>query len=207
VVGNDVIDLNDPETAAHAAHPRFDARVFSAVERERMLAANDPIRMRWILWAAKESAYKAARRADRNVIFSPSCFEVRLDHSLRGFVDVSRHRFAVHVEVSRGCIHAVASGVPWDSDELAYGIGHSGDADPSTRVRSLAIGSLAQRLGLPEVDLSVRRIGRLPELCINGEASEHALSLSHHGRFVAWACAVHPRAPENPVAPRAGVRH
>ena len=158
MVGNDVVDLGDPETAAHAVHLRFDERVFSDCEREQMLCADDSVRMRWILWAAKESAYKAARRVDPKVIFSPSCFEVRLDGHLRGSVEVSHHSFEVRVEIRGDCIHAVASKNPWDSIGLAHGIGRSGDADPSARVRSLAIGDLAHRLGVRDVDFSINQI-------------------------------------------------
>ena len=207
MVGNDVVDLSDPETAASAAHPRFDARVFSDGEREQMLCADDSVRMRWILWAAKESAYKAVRRVDPNMIFSPSCFEVRLDRRLRGSVKVSHHSFDVRVEVRGDCIHAVASENPWDPSGLAYGIGRSGDADPSARVRSLAIRDLAQRFGVRGADLSVRRTRRLPELWFEGEPTEHALSLSHHGRFVAWACAVHRSASAELIASCAGAPH
>jgi phosphopantetheinyl transferase (holo-ACP synthase) len=207
MVGNDVVDLGDPETAADAAHPRFDERVFSADEREQMVLSDDPLRMRWILWAAKESAYKAARRVDPKTVFSPSCFHVRLDDQLHGTVVVSHYSFEVRVDVHGDCIHAVASEKVRDSRELAYGLGRSGDSDPSARVRSLAIGSLAERLGVRGSDLSVRRIARLPQLCVDGQPTDHALSLSHHGRFVAWACMVEPKATEDLIVPSAGAEH
>jgi phosphopantetheinyl transferase (holo-ACP synthase) len=56
LVGNDVVDLRDPENQPEAIHPRFDDRVFTWAERARILAAGSPHRMRWVLWAAKESA-------------------------------------------------------------------------------------------------------------------------------------------------------
>ena len=56
MVGNDVVDLRDPESAAETLHPRFDKRVFSVREREAMAESRDAARLRWKFWAAKESA-------------------------------------------------------------------------------------------------------------------------------------------------------
>ena len=78
MVGNDVVDLADAEAAPGACHSRFDTRVFGERERRQLEMADDPQRMRWILWAAKESAYKAARRCEPRVIFSPARAPVRL---------------------------------------------------------------------------------------------------------------------------------
>ena len=77
MLGNDVVDLRDPET--HTRHPSFDARVFTETERRSLDASPDPHAMRQMLWAAKESAYKAARRRDPRVVFSPIRFETVLD--------------------------------------------------------------------------------------------------------------------------------
>ena len=64
MIGNDVVDLGDAEVQPGATHPRFDARVFAREEREALRASGAPNRLRWILWAAKEAAYKAARKLD-----------------------------------------------------------------------------------------------------------------------------------------------
>ena len=77
MVGNDVIDLGDPETRAGSCHARFDARVFDDDERALLLASADPTRRRWVLWAAKEAAFKVARKLDGATVFSPRRFVVR----------------------------------------------------------------------------------------------------------------------------------
>ena len=45
MIGNDVVDLSDPESAPAALHPRFDARAFCEAERERLAASRDPGRL------------------------------------------------------------------------------------------------------------------------------------------------------------------
>ena len=86
MIGNDVVDLRDPETRPGAQHARFDARVFAASERLALERSRDAGRLRWILWAAKESAFKAARRCDPATVFAPSHFVVELGEGLRGRV-------------------------------------------------------------------------------------------------------------------------
>ena len=63
MLGNDIVDLADPETSWGGQHPRFDQRVFTSCERAALLRSPDPQRTRWVLWAVKESAFKGARRA------------------------------------------------------------------------------------------------------------------------------------------------
>ncbi len=71
MIGNDIVDLADPETSCGACHPRFDHRVFAPAELELLATTRSHVRMRWILWSAKEAAYKAARQACATTVFSP----------------------------------------------------------------------------------------------------------------------------------------
>src|SRR4029453_11561642 len=71
-----VVDFAASEARAGAAHPRFDARVFACSEREALLRSDAPPGLPWILWAAKEAAYKAVKRADPATVFSPRRFVV-----------------------------------------------------------------------------------------------------------------------------------
>src|SRR5262245_4667090 len=77
-IGNDVVDLGDPEALPGGPHPRFPSRVCNEQELCRIYAATDPMRMLWTHWAAKESAFKAMRKADPAVAFLPRSFRVEL---------------------------------------------------------------------------------------------------------------------------------
>ena len=69
MVGNDIVDLRDPQSRSESLHPRFDTRVFSERERRIIGEAADSERVRWKLWAAKEAAYKLMRKMamDKNM--------------------------------------------------------------------------------------------------------------------------------------------
>ena len=57
MIGNDVVDLRDPDADPWRLHARFDERVFHPSERALIAASPQPGRTRWVLWALKESAY------------------------------------------------------------------------------------------------------------------------------------------------------
>jgi hypothetical protein len=186
MVGNDVVDLGDGEVLA-PRHPRFDERVFCPRERALLAASDGRERLRWILWAAKEAAYKLARKRDPRTVFSPPRFSVSLGERLRGRVAHAGALFEVAVRAERDLVHAVASDGSSPGERLLCGAAAAADLrDPSASVRDLAIRGVAAQLGVPEEDLCVERSARIPRLRARGRALD--LSLSHHGRFVAFAC-------------------
>jgi hypothetical protein len=187
MVGNDVVDLADPEVRGGPGHPRFDARVFSRAERCAIGASGVPNRLRWMLWAAKEAAYKLARKRDPLVIFSPRRFVVRLDASLHGEVSWDGGRCAVSLGVEGDAVHAVAT--DGDALRLTSAVASAGATlDASDAARALAVRRLARRLDARPETLRIGRRGRIPTLEIGGVPAGVDLSLSHHGRFVAFAC-------------------
>lgn len=182
MLGNDVVDLRE---AARPRHPGFDARVFGAEERRRIQAAPG---LRWAFWAAKEAAYKRARRADPGVVFSPVRFEVTIGADGRGRVRHAGKAWAVRVERSAERIHAVAADTADGTERARAGVASLRDgADPSAAVRRLALRELAPALGVAPDALRIERRERVPWLYVEDGRPAMPLSLSHHGRFIAWA--------------------
>jgi hypothetical protein len=194
-LGNDVVDLGDPEARLDGLHPRFAERVFTPAEREALAASADRQLLHWSLWAAKESAYKALARACPRTVFAPRAFEVDLPALPGGGAAVAgrvRHggrSFALEVSLRGDALHAVAwdeaggfsgGGVPpWD---VAIADGEAGAA-----VRRLAARAIGPTLGPPHEP--PRIVGR-PPIAVGATGSlDVVVSLSHHGRFVAFAAA------------------
>ena len=71
MVGNDIVDLFDPDAQPRSFRPGFDERVFAAEERRAIEQDPNPLARRWAHWAAKEAAYKLARQIDETFVFSP----------------------------------------------------------------------------------------------------------------------------------------
>lgn len=197
------MDLRDPENQPQAIHPRFDDRVFTWTERARILAASSPHRMRWALWAAKESAYKVARKLDARVVFSPRAFRVRIPggetESPDPYLAEVSHplaRFHVCLEGTEEWVHAVASlsgaGVAranWQLRSLGREAARRiPGAEASARARKLARSAIASALSAVPSDIVIAAAARrIPRVTWRGQRLAVDLSFSHHGRFVACA--------------------
>lgn len=189
MVGNDVVDLADREAAEGATHPRFDARVFSQAEQRTLRASGSPSRLRWMLWAAKEAAYKLTKKVEPGSIFAPSRFDVHLEGSMHGRVLHEGRELALVLCADGHAVHAIAAERATDFDHIVSAFLPARRPDESSReVRELAARTLAQRMGVPARAVRIERRGRIPRLEVRGHAAAFDLSLSHHGRFVAFAC-------------------
>lgn len=193
-VGNDIVDLGDPETRLGGLNPRWGERVFGAAEREALDASPSRHRLHWALWAAKESAYKARKRLDPETVFSPVEFEIELSSlpTTGAGVAVGRavHRgdvFGLEVHVEGASLHAVATSSGEAGARFLWKMDES-RGDPGTAARRLATDTIASSLGIDPDELFIVR--RPPVATFRDRRGEIGLSLSHHGRFVAFACAL-----------------
>ncbi|HEX9885423.1 MAG TPA: 4'-phosphopantetheinyl transferase superfamily protein [Longimicrobiales bacterium] len=214
-VGNDVVDLDDPRCQGKAADARFLQRIFTREERERIQEAGDPDHSLWVQWAAKEAAFKVVskvlgtppsfRHTDFRVEFSEEGLgAVAYGELLIPFDDIPT--FAsdrIHVLAWSGS-RSVAEG------ELEIGIAVLDPDEPSPEarlsererasvhstasawVRVHAREHAARLLGAEEGGLEIvcdpGPSGRVPpRLLAGGEPIPVDVTLSHHGRFVAWA--------------------
>ncbi len=197
MVGNDVVDLRDRSVAKGPRHPRFDARVFAPSEHRALRGNAEANPLRWAFWAAKEAAYKVAKKLDDATVWSPVRFVVHLDHSGAGHVEHEGRDIPVRVETDAERVHAVASDAEASLARVRARVATlpAPDADPSAAVRALACEDLAGVLDRRAELLEIARRGRIPVLRIAGEDAPLDLSLSHHGRFVAWATELVCRSP------------
>jgi hypothetical protein len=191
-LGNDVVDLGDPEVRLDGLHPRFAERVFTLAERGALEASAERPVLHWALWAAKESAYKALARACPRTVFSPRGFEVELPAPPGDGVPAAgrvRHGGrSLALEVSRrgDALHAVA----WDdADDDPGGATPQWqvavtDGEPGAAARRLAARAVGVMLPGHE---PIRIVGRPPAAVGATGPLDLVLSLSHHGRFVAFA--------------------
>ena len=197
LVGNVVVDMRATESQPEALHPRFDARVFSAGEREALGASGSPHSLRWSLWAAKESSYKVAKKLDSAVRFLPRDFLVRRIAKEWALVIHETGSFDVRLERTDEWVHAVATLTAARAVSTAHPISggierlETPGADASRSVRELACAALASRMDLPPGQVRIAAERGIPVAIWRNRRLLVDLSLSHHGRFVAWTCGEH----------------
>lgn len=188
MVGNDIVDLQDPEAQPRSRHPRFDRRVFTDDELRQIEESRCPNRKRWLLWGCKESAFKLVKRRDPTVVFSPRAFEVGVDCSQTARVSHRGESVSLVITRHGDAIHAVAT---WEQQNHLRIISEVGTtvSDPSCAVRRLARHRLARAFCCTPAEIEFTSgPGRIPVLRVGGRESMGFISLSHHGRFVAFAC-------------------
>jgi len=188
MVGNDVVDLCDWEAQPESRHQRFDRRVFTTEEHRLIEASRDSNQMRWTLWACKESAYKLVKRQDPSIPLSPKAFEVTMVLPETAQVRHQGRVVCVEINLYGDAIHAVATWNRKDATRLVSAVGKTA-SNPSGAVRELARRRLARVLARTPGDIEIiSGANRIPELRIDGSSSRGFISLSHHGRFVAFSC-------------------
>jgi len=206
MLGNDVVDLRDPDTRPETFRPRFDERVFAPLERRAIERDADPHARRWAHWAAKEAAYKLAKQVDAGFIFSPSKLVARFSTAAEQTGDRVERRGTLELPSAIGPmiqelelrsfetterVHVLAQPAGADWEAVVSAVEPLDQAeDPSAAVRRLVISRIAQDLGVPADRIGIGRRGRIPTVEIDGSESTMAISLSHHGGWVACAMAL-----------------
>jgi phosphopantetheinyl transferase (holo-ACP synthase) len=214
-VGNDVVDLLDPRTRGKHEDRRFVDRVLSPTERALLVAAPDPRLELWSLWAAKEAAYKVVSKVSgAPPVFAHAAFAVSWagDASVPRTGTVHFGGFVVPVSVSTpgAWVHATAVSGP-EAVAPAWAVAQVAQAATGALLASLSAAeanavhsssSAAVRLGARRalarlLSVEERRLeivcdpgvtGRRPPRVLQDGRPAHAdVSLSHHGRWLAWA--------------------
>ena len=211
MIGNDVVDLRDPDARPETFRPRFDERVFSPDERRAIAHDAVPIARRWAHWGAKEAAYKLAKQIDSTFVFSPARlvanFSSHEGGSNRARGGLERRGYLELPPISMGPsgngimtlelrsfetfeqVHVVAApaGSDWGAIDLAVREIDPLTEDPSAAVRALAIRETSRILGVTEERLTIGRDDRIPTVRFDGLRTSLCLSLSHHGRWISYA--------------------
>ena len=179
-VGNDVVDLTDPQIVEHHRRARFIERVCAPEEVPR---ATGDERALWSLFAAKEAAYKALVKLGVPVGFAHRALVVDDGWRAVSFGDV---RLALHVEGDEAHVHAVA----WTGARPTWAVART-RREPSSAARALLV-DLLRRAGAEDVRVVRDPLpgswdGYGPPRLVSGEGD---VSLSHDRGFVACAAAL-----------------
>ncbi len=199
-VGNDVVDLAEPENIGKSDDERFCRRVFNPRELSSITGSERPDSILWALWAAKEAAYKALSRYDPSVCSVPKRYPVIIDtgafppdaFSLQGSVTTPLGRMPVQIFIAGEMLHVIAAETPEALARVVFRVERlaADSDDPSLFGRKILLDEVARRLCCSIDDLSVAREEQgagAPFLLFRDNRLPVEISLSHDGRFVAFA--------------------
>ncbi len=206
-VGNDIVDLAEAENIGKSADRRFCRRVFHDEELAMIAASARPDGILWAIWAAKEAAYKAVSRADPSVCSIPKGYPVFIESrsgqtlsdfregiaaSLDGHVKTPRGDLFIQISIADNSVYAIAAQTVAELKRIVSRVERMDPAkdDPSVFVRKILLEAAASRLGCNKDDLSVaneKRRPHAPFILLRGNRLQAEISLTHDGRFVAFA--------------------
>jgi len=198
-VGNDIVDLAAPGNLGKSGDVRFLDRVFTVEEQAFIAGSARPDALLWALWAAKEAAYKALSRGNPAVCSIPRQYRVVPDKGhaagtaalLTGKVITPGGELALRVALTADWVHALAAGSEAALDRLCRRLEDlDGAGDPPAFVRKVLLREIARFLGCAACDLSVIKDPGgpgAPRVLFRGRVLAAEVSLSHDGRFAAFA--------------------
>jgi phosphopantetheinyl transferase (holo-ACP synthase) len=197
------VDLKEPENTRKNRDLRFLKKILTAAEIDFVQNAENPDTALWSLWSCKETAYKVIKKKCVDAAFLPRRWTVILKKSeaacLDGEVKISDAE-AVYVRLFSHFryVHCVGADHPADLDRLVCKVKvlpekeNEKRIDPSLFARKCLALSIADFFRLNLRDIKINRVQdkselQPPHVYISGKKSDIDISLSHDGRFVAYA--------------------
>ncbi len=199
--GNDVValgNINAERTVQHRFYSKFstpaEQEIYSGSALSAALSFGQFI---WLLWSAKEAAYKYWKRLYPQLTFAPVKFTVnnvsielsKAQPAYTGRVKFQDEYLYFQSSVTGHYIHTVVdakehfSFTHWGILKIEY---HHYEAQ-SAAARLFALRKLSSLLKLTGLKVIRHPLG-YPELWLNNEALPVPLSLSHDGFFTAFSC-------------------
>jgi hypothetical protein len=189
------------------------ARVFSFAEQAAIRESAHADALLWAFWAAREAAYKAVSKAAPGISSAPGrypaamvfCYRGNRPESGTGQVSTPAGVVPVRIVFSAEWVHCVAwAGFPenlranYFDANIIYGIQEiASDRRPvwvreSAAARNAATERISEALNMNPDDIRIRREpgpqgSGPPRVYIKDEKTPMDISLSHDGRFAAYA--------------------
>lgn len=205
MIGNDIVDLTDPQARSKSRDIPFVDRVFTPDERQLIRSNSNSDRVLWSLWAGKETGYKAVRRQYPSVSSAPRRYEVQLpctDGHVPGSGTVHTPCGPVSIRfcITDDYVHCIGAATDEEVDTIVWTVRKMPRTQPSSDgesnfVREMAKRSISVWLGEQPEAIDILRPeedhGLAPPVVqIEKRTSAINLSMSHDGRFAACAFSV-----------------
>ena len=109
-LGNDIVSLKQAGIQNKSRHSRFLDRVFTSSEQSAIANSSNPDAILWMMWAAKEAAYKVISKIQPLPIFAHKKFEViEFTQDIQNFVSIlikfTNIRFSGFAQIREDYVH------------------------------------------------------------------------------------------------------
>ena len=199
-VGNDVVDLREPANSGKSKNSRFLKKILTDTEIEFIENTERPEAALWSFWACKEAAYKVKKKSFPDIPFIPRRWHVVFNKLQSEYSDgevIIPGKGSVYIRLFSNiqyvhCVgadsFAVLNKLIWSVEALP----EEKEINPSLFLRDRLGEKLAHHFFLNFHDIKIRRTKKngefqQPRVYVGGKETDIDISLSHDGRFVAYA--------------------
>jgi phosphopantetheinyl transferase (holo-ACP synthase) len=177
LIGNDLVDLRQAAADSNWQRKGYLSKICTPREQQMILDASVPAVMLWLIWTMKEASYKIQNRMTGVRNYQPaglSCSNLKLKgNTATGQVTCGQDLFLTRSEISDQLVHSTAVLRMEDFEDLRL---HYLDYAKSY-TETFNLSSANYRLSSTP--------SGLPEMTSTLTGKSHAVSVSHHGRYLA----------------------
>lgn len=185
MIGNDVVDLN-LAFQTNWRRKGYLQKLFNPSEQEIILNSPEPDEDLWMFWAMKEATYKAhQRRFHLPRCYNPIKFSCRIQKRSRiavyGNVSVGEFLYYTKTSVKADHLHCISSALrKWNiTKQVLTG---------KENITSVFLKNYCELKNFPKNKIRIIKDRNfIPHLSLENQILEESFSLSHHGRFSAYA--------------------
>ena len=187
MIGNDIIDVSYTRRNSDWERKGFLDKVFTLTEQNDIAGSIDPFTTVWRLWSMKESVYKLQLRSKSKRSFCPSIISCKLLDDTKGIVSYDRVEYGTTTKLYNDYIFSFAT-----HNDYA-GVNH-GIIKYDTKLPEDYYTFIKSELALNldckrnEIIIIKNEMG-IPEIYRGNIKQDASLSITHHGRFLAWSLA------------------
>lgn len=186
MIGTDIVDLKQAAKDSNWKRPRFLEKVFTPEEQLLIFSSLHKDQMVWRLWSMKEAAYKAYVRECKNVFFNPKRLECQLDLDNEGIVCVNNKSYEIISVMTTEYIHSVARKIGTECLEIYLFRLSAFNQSDVTRAKIKSYIAHATGKEMSSFEIKKTKLG-VPNIFVNNKQIFEALSISHHGKYGAFA--------------------
>ena len=190
MIGFDLVDLILAKGSKHQNDPRFIRKIFSEEEQNIFAAQLNDSTIRWVMWAMKESVYKAIPKEIQQD-FNPKKFILKhfseKENYLEGQVEYNGLVFYCRCEMKNNMLWSIALKDPMNFNQVKFDILqlNSESIDLARQVLNEAIHLFLDSIGIGNYRLRHLDSGK-PVIANSNDIREN-ISLSHHGHYAGFA--------------------
>jgi phosphopantetheinyl transferase (holo-ACP synthase) len=194
------VDLREPANAGKSRNSRFLKKILTNAEIEFVQNAKNPDATLWSYWACKETAYKVIKKSCLDAAFLPRRWTAVFNKTQSKYSDgeviiPEKGKVYVCLFSNSQYVHCVGADSLAALDKLIWSVEalpEKEEVNPSLFLRNRLGQKLAEYFSLNIHDIKIKRAresGELqpPRVYVSGRKTNIDISLSHDGRFVAYA--------------------